>query len=85
MWGMSIMHWVVVAGVVSVLFGRNKITSVMKDLGGGIKAFKSGMSEALDGPVASPPAKLEDKTPAHEEDPLAEQDRRIAMHKRHLL
>jgi sec-independent protein translocase protein TatA len=50
MWGMSVMHWVIVAGVVSVLFGRGRVSAVMKDLGGGIKAFKSGMSEALDAP-----------------------------------
>ena len=55
MWGMSVMHWVIVAGVVSVLFGRNKISSVMKDLGGGIREFKRGMSEALDSP------RIEDK------------------------
>jgi sec-independent protein translocase protein TatA len=56
MWGMSVMHWVIVAGVVSVLFGRNKISSVMKDLGGGLREFKKGMSEALDAP------RLEDKS-----------------------
>ena len=57
MWGMSVMHWVIVAGVVSVLFGRGRVSAVMKDLGGGIKAFKSGMSEALD----TPQAQVEDK------------------------
>ncbi len=49
MWGMSIMHWAVVLGLVTVLFGRNKISSVMKDLGGGIKEFKKGMGELVDG------------------------------------
>ncbi|NNM72112.1 twin-arginine translocase TatA/TatE family subunit [Enterovirga aerilata] len=45
MGGASIWHWVVVGGVVMLLFGRGKISEMMGDVAKGIKAFKKGMSE----------------------------------------
>lgn len=57
MWGLSIIHWLVVIGVVTVLFGKNKISSVMKDLGGGLREFKRGMEAAVNGDEE--PRKLE--------------------------
>lgn len=45
MGSMSIWHWLVVLAVFLLFFGRGKITEVMGDLAGGIKAFKKGMSE----------------------------------------
>jgi len=42
---MSIWHWVIVIGVVLLLFGRGKISELMGDVAQGIKAFKKGMSE----------------------------------------
>jgi len=42
---MSLWHWIVVIGVVLLLFGRGKISELMGDVGAGIKAFKKGMSE----------------------------------------
>jgi sec-independent protein translocase protein TatA len=42
---MSIWHWLVVAVIVLVLFGRGKIPELMGDLAKGIKSFKSGMKE----------------------------------------
>jgi sec-independent protein translocase protein TatA len=45
MGSMSIWHWLVVAVIVLLLFGRGKITELMGDVAGGIKAFKKGMSE----------------------------------------
>ncbi len=45
MGSMSIWHWLVVAVIVLLLFGRGKITELMGDLAGGIKAFKKGMAE----------------------------------------
>lgn len=47
--GMSITHWIVVVAVVVVLFGRGKISELMKDVGGGIKNFKAGMKELDNG------------------------------------
>jgi len=42
---MSIWHWVIVIGVVLLLFGRGKISELMGDVAQGIKAFKKGMTE----------------------------------------
>lgn len=41
----SLWHWLVVALVVVLLFGRGKISGFMGELASGIKAFKKGMSE----------------------------------------
>jgi sec-independent protein translocase protein TatA len=41
----SIWHWLVVLVVVLLLFGRGKISDLMGDVAGGIKAFKKGMAE----------------------------------------
>jgi len=55
MGGFSMMHWVIVALVILVLFGRGKISETMGDFGKGIKSFRKGMAEEADRP-ASPPA-----------------------------
>ena len=55
MGGASIWHWVVVGGIVMLLFGRGKISEMMGDVAKGIKAFKKGMSDdetAVQTPVA---------------------------------
>lgn len=62
MGSMSIWHWVVVIAVVLLLFGRGKISDLMGDVAGGIKAFKKGMADddktATDTTV--PPKSIED-------------------------
>lgn len=45
MGSMSIWHWLVVAVIVLLLFGRGKISELMGDMAKGIKAFKKGMAE----------------------------------------
>ena len=45
MGGLSIWHWIIVLVVVLLLFGSNKISSLMGDVAQGIKAFKRGMAE----------------------------------------
>jgi sec-independent protein translocase protein TatA len=45
MGSMSLWHWLVVAVIVLLLFGRGKISELMGDVAQGIKAFKKGMSE----------------------------------------
>ena len=45
MGSMSIWHWVIVIGVILLLFGRGKISELMGDVAQGIKAFKKGMTE----------------------------------------
>ena len=53
MGGASIWHWVVVGGIVMLLFGRGKISEMMGDVAKGIKAFKKGMADDDTAPVAS--------------------------------
>jgi len=69
---MSLWHWIVVIGVVLLLFGRGKISELMGDVAQGIKAFKKGMSEddtaKTDAPKIEPaktePVKTLDHQPA---------------------
>jgi len=58
MGGLSLMHWIIVALVVLVLFGRGRISEVMGDFGKGIKSFKQGMADEADRPVTPPPAQI---------------------------
>ncbi len=53
MGSMSIWHWVIVAVIVMLLFGRGKVSDLMGDFAKGIKSFKKGMAE--DEAPASPP------------------------------
>jgi len=48
MGSMSLWHWVIVALVILVLFGRGKISEMMGDFGKGVSSFKKGLSEAED-------------------------------------
>lgn len=54
MGGFSAWHWIIVALVVLVLFGRGKISETMGDFGKGIKSFKKGLGE--EDTRATPPA-----------------------------
>ena len=45
MGSLSIWHWIIVIGVVLLLFGRGKISDLMGDVAQGIKAFKKGMKD----------------------------------------
>ena len=53
------MHWLVVLAIVLVLFGAGKLPRVMGDFAKGIKAFKSGMKEADEEAVTTPPAQVQ--------------------------
>ena len=50
MGGLSLWHWVIVALVILVLFGRGKISEMMGDFGKGIKSFRRGLDDE-DGPA----------------------------------
>ena len=59
MGGMSWIHWVVVIGVVALLFGgRGKLSGLMGDAAKGIKAFRDGLKnegeEKVEEEVATP-------------------------------
>ncbi len=61
----SIWHWIIVIGLILVLFGRGKVSELMGDVAKGIKSFKKRMAD--DDEVASPPRVIT-RDPA---DPLA--------------
>jgi sec-independent protein translocase protein TatA len=64
MGGLSIWHWIIIIGVVAVLFGgKGKISGLMGDLAKGIKAFKSGMKEE-ETTAAPPPPQVTPPTPS---------------------
>ena len=60
MGGLSIWHWLIVALVILVLFGRGKISEMMGDFGKGIRSFKKGLAEedAPPPPARTPPTKI---------------------------
>ncbi len=55
MGSLSIWHWVVVAVIVMLLFGRGKVSELMGDTAKGIKAFKKGMADDDDAPKPQQP------------------------------
>ena len=45
MGGLSIWHWLIVLGIVVLIFGTKKLRNLGGDLGGAIKNFKTAMKE----------------------------------------
>jgi sec-independent protein translocase protein TatA len=65
MGGFSMWHWLLVIGVIAVLFGgRGKISSVMGDFAKGIKAFKSGLKDGEEAAAETPPPQVAPPRPA---------------------
>jgi sec-independent protein translocase protein TatA len=64
MGGFSLWHWIIVALVVLVLFGRGRISEVMGDFGKGISSFKKGMSEAEKDVEIKPVKQIQAQQPA---------------------
>lgn len=58
----SLAHWLIVAVVVLILFGRGKVSDIMGEFGRGIQNFRKGMAEEETSrlPPASP--KVPDQT-----------------------
>jgi sec-independent protein translocase protein TatA len=44
----SVWHWLILALVVMLMFGKGKISDLMGDAAKGIKAFKKGMADEVD-------------------------------------
>ncbi|QCI68792.1 twin-arginine translocase TatA/TatE family subunit [Phreatobacter stygius] len=63
----SAWHWILVAIVVLLLFGRGKISEFMGDAAKGIKAFKKGLAEDDTKPETppAPPVTTEGRTIDH--------------------
>ncbi len=46
MGSVSLIHWIIVLIVVLILFGgKNRISSIMKEIGTGIRYFKQGLKD----------------------------------------
>ena len=60
----SLAHWIIVALVVLVLFGRGKISETMGDFGKGVKSFRKGLADDDAPRPAADPAALA-PPPAH--------------------
>jgi sec-independent protein translocase protein TatA len=50
----SLVHWIVVLGIVVLLFGAGRLSNVMGDFAKGIKAFKAGLKDE-EGSETPPP------------------------------
>lgn len=50
----SMVHWLIVAVVILILFGRGKISETMGDFGKGLRSFRKGMSEDDEKPASAP-------------------------------
>ncbi|MCZ8374335.1 MAG: twin-arginine translocase TatA/TatE family subunit [Beijerinckiaceae bacterium] len=61
MGSMSIWHWLVVAVIVLLLFGRGKIPELMGDVAKGIKSFKAGMKDEEAAKADEPAKEIEGK------------------------
>ena len=71
MGGLSLWHWIIVALVILVLFGRGKISEMMGDFGKGVSSFKKGLAESdeLNKPAAQiPPPPAPAPAPAAQAD-----------------
>jgi sec-independent protein translocase protein TatA len=71
MGGFSAWHWIIVALVILVLFGRGKISETMGDFGRGIRSFKKGLGEEdrQQVPPPAPPPQIAPTPPASEQAP----------------
>ena len=74
----SIWHWLVVAIVLLLLFGKGRFSDMMGDVAKGIKSFKKGMSE--DEESSAPAKRLRDDRTI---DPAAEDVRARDSVERH--
>lgn len=54
MGSMSIWHWIIVAVIVLLLFGKGRISEMMGDMGKGIKSFKKGLADEESPPSSQP-------------------------------
>ena len=67
MFGLSgIGHWVILALVVLVLFGRGRISEMMGDFGKGINSFKKGLAEGEEVKPQAPASQIPPPPPPGE-------------------
>ena len=73
MGGLSIWHWLLLAVVVMLLFGKGRLSDIMGDAAKGIKSFKKGLADEDETPAAPPrpAARLQTQAPI---EPATERD-----------
>ena len=59
MGSLSIGHWVIVLGIVALVFGTKKLRSAGSDLGGAVKAFKEGLGTTSTSSATETPATID--------------------------
>lgn len=42
---MGLAHWIIVVAVVTLLFGRNKVSGLMGDVAKGVKDFRKSLAD----------------------------------------
>jgi sec-independent protein translocase protein TatA len=66
MGGFSLIHWIILAVLLLLLFGGNRFSAMMGDVAKGLKSFKQGMADDED-----------EKRKRHEEQRRAEPPRQL--------
>ena len=51
----SPIHWIIVIGVIALLFGGSRVGSLMGELGKGVKAFKQNIADDRQPAAPAPP------------------------------
>jgi TatA/E family protein of Tat protein translocase len=64
MGGFSLMHWLIVAVVVLLFFGKGRFSATMTDLAKGFKSFKNELVEDNGAPASAPGNRTDDQSVA---------------------
>ena len=62
MGSLSIWHWLIVLGIVMLIFGTKKLRNIGADLGGAVRGFKDGMREGGEKAMDTPAPQVTGKT-----------------------
>jgi sec-independent protein translocase protein TatA len=62
MGGFSLIHWIILAVLLLLLFGGNRFSAMMGDVAKGLKSFKQGLSDE-DEKKAQPPQQIGSQQP----------------------
>ena len=79
----SLIHWVIIAAIVVLLFGAGRLSNVMGEFAKGIKAFRAGLREEdpppqLQHPMPPPPQAPPPQAPPPQAPQAAETERKAS-------
>ena len=63
MGGLSIWHWLLLAVVVMLMFGKGRLSDIMGDAAKGIKSFKKGLADDDEATPPRPAPRLQNQPP----------------------